>query len=169
MGVRTGRLLLGLGVGHTSWRVTTRSRFQFPGPTGASVSGTTEDEVTATLFQIGPTAIVDVWRSSDARTRANIAAGLSIGRVSLINRDEFPEFPTGDIMSDEGKATGTLLGFHLAFGGDYFLHRHFALGAEAGYQGSAARNIEENEQPLPDQVTVAANGTYVALRVTVVF
>ena len=170
VGFRTGRLQLGVGVGHTMLRLADRDSFEFTTPGGTIVSGTTEDETRATLYQIGPTVLLDIWRSGDQRTRANIAAGLSIGRLSVTDRNEFVDFPSGVVMSDEQKTTGSLLGFHIAFGGDYFLHRNFALGAEAGYQGVALRNIKEDVVPPPsDRFTVGANGTYVALRVTLVF
>lgn len=170
VGFRTGRIQVGVGFGHAALRITERDSFDFQAPDGTVIPRTTEDKVTAALFQIGPTVLFDIWRSDDRRTRANLGAGLGIGRLSLVERDQFVEFPSGDVQSSEDKATGALLGFHFAIGGDHFLHPHFALGAETGYQGTVAFDVEEDiAPPTGDRVTVGANGTYVALRATVVF
>jgi hypothetical protein len=89
IGFRTGRVQLGIGVGHTTLRVTDRNSFEFQRADGAIASGETEDQITTTLYQIGSAALLDIWRSGDRRTRANIAVGVSLGRLSVTDRNEF--------------------------------------------------------------------------------
>ncbi len=158
IGFNRERLRYGIGLGVVRVKATEHNTF---GPGSSS-----DDETSATLFQIGPTFIFDVWRSPDLRTHGNITAGLSIGRLSATDRSEFTD-PTGTTVT-ETKTSGTLVGFHGALGGDYFLHPHFALGAEAGVQGTFGMDIEE-QGAAGQRFGVSAAGTYAAVRVTVVF
>lgn len=159
IGIRRGRTQLGLALGVTRLSALDRDEF---GP-GQS----TEDEITATTYQVGPALIQDLWTSADARTRSNFSAGVTIGRVSMTDRTETrdPQFPTTVV---ETKTRGTLFGFHAAFGGDHFLSPHFALGAEAGLQGTFGKNIEDKATP-GERLGIGAAGTYAAVRVTFVF
>ena len=69
-------------------------------------------------------------------------------------------------MTNEDKVTGTLYGFRVGLGGDHFFDRHFAIGVEGGFQATFATGIEE--EGATRSIGVAANGTYGALRVTLV-
>jgi hypothetical protein len=176
VGVRRGRFQFGLGFGHAAARSSVRDSVLIPvPPPGTTVQREVEDQARATLFQIGPTVLADVWRSRDGTTRANITAGIGFGRVTLATTNEFVDFLNGEILADTTREAGGLIGFHLGFGGDHFLTRHFGIGAEAGYQGTAAVNLKDEDDeavppaPPPTRTSLRANGTYAALRVTLVF
>lgn len=132
VGHRGSRVAFGAGVGVVRFNITDKNTF------GAQ---TTTDKLTGTLFQIGPSALIDVWRSSDGRVRGNVALGASVGRLSITDRSEFVDF-NGAVQRFEDKTTGTLLSVNAGVGGDYFLHRHFALGLEVGLRGTMALGIE---------------------------
>lgn len=159
IGFNRERLRYGIGVGIVRFEVSDRDAF---GPGSSS-----EDETSATLFQVGPAFILDVWRSPDLRTRGNVGLGLAIGRLSATDRTTFTD-PQAGTQVTESKTTGTLIGFHGALGTDHFLSPHFALGAEAGIQGTFGLDIKE-EGAADGGFGINAAGTYVALRVTVVF
>ncbi len=158
IGVQRSRIRYGLGLG-----ILRASVSQTDSPGGGTSS---KDETSATLVQLGPTVILEIWRSTDARTRGNFSGGVSVGRVSASDRSEFTD-PSGTTVT-ESKATGTLLGLHAALGGDYFLSPNFALGAEAGVQGSFGVDLKA-EGTTGESFGLSAAGTYAAVRVTLVF
>ena len=94
------------------------------------------------LFQVAPTAIIDVWHSSDGRARANIIGSVGYARASLTASGSTSEECTGGsntpttctTSTSSGTASASLIPVSLGFGGDYFLGRNFALGAEFGVQ-----------------------------------
>ena len=92
---------------------------------------------------------------------SNVALGASIGRLSAKDEDTF-----NGTVTNEDKVTGTLYGFRVGLGGDHFFDRHFSIGVEGGFQANLATGIEE--EGATSSIGVAANGTYGALRVTVV-
>ena len=155
------RFGLGVGLGLFVARSTDKSSFM------ATESKSTES---ATLFQIGPSGWLDIWQSLDGRTRGNLAATVSVGRLSVSDKDEFTSAPGVAPTINETSSSGTLLGLRVGIGGDHFLHPHFALGLEAGLQGMLAFGIEED--PLPpggSRIGLAANGTYATMRAKIVF
>ncbi len=157
------RFGLGVGLGLVLARSTDKSSFM------ATESKST---VKATLFQIGPSGWLDIWQSLDGRTRGNVAATVSVGRLSVSDKDEFTSAPGAAPTITETSSTGTLLGVRVGIGGDHFLHPHFALGLEAGLQGMMALGIEEDQQPPGgsiERVGLGANGTYATLRAKIVF
>ncbi len=155
------RFGLGVGLGLVLARTTDKSSFM------ATESKST---VSATLFQIGPSGWLDIWQSLDGRTRGNVAATVSVGRLSVSDKDEFTSAPGVPPTINETSSSGTLLGLRVGIGGDHFLHPHFALGLEAGLQGMLALGIEEDEQPPGgSRIGLGANGTYATLRAKIVF
>ncbi|MBI4551400.1 MAG: hypothetical protein HY710_03980 [Candidatus Latescibacteria bacterium] len=158
VGFRGDRFGLGLGPGFTVLRSTEKNVFN--GQLGS------KETFNATLFQIGPSGWVDVWHSPDGRTRGNIAAGVSIGRLSGTDKDEFRRFD-GAIETSESSVSATLMGFHVGLGGEHFLHPHFALGVEGGFQGNVAFDLKEKGDN--DTLGLWANGLYGALRMMIVF
>lgn len=158
IGTRRDRFGLGLGLGFTVLRISDKNFFQ-----GQLQS---EEKLTLSLFQIGPSGWVDFWQSPDGRARGNIVAGLNIGRLSATDEDKFRD-PAGNFQTSEVSSSGTLIGFHVGLGGDHFLHPHFALGIEAGFQGNLAFGIEEKGNG--SSVGLWANGVYGAFRAMIVF
>jgi hypothetical protein len=158
VGFRRNNHGLGLGLGFTVLHSKEENFFD----------GQLENKATfgATLFQIGPSGWVDVWHSPDGRAHGKVVGGVSIGRLSGTDKNEFRSF-NGGFETNESSVSATLLGFHLGVGGEHFLHPHFALGVEGGFQGNFAFNIKE--EVSDDNVGLWAIGIYGALRAMIVF
>jgi hypothetical protein len=157
VGYRGSRATVGLGVGMTVAGVSS---------TYVSRGQQVEDELSATMFQLGPAGSVDLWSSADGLTRGSIAAGVSLGRLSLVEDDQWVDFH-GVLRTEQYKFTGTLLGVFVGLGGDHFLHRHFAIGVEGGVRAHFALDLAEED--TNDQVGLSANGAYGAIKAMVVF
>ena len=160
VGFRRDRLVLGLGLGLSTARSTDKQQFD---PQTSS-----EDKTNAIAFQVGPSALLDVWRSADGRVRGQIAAGVAVGRISVTETSEFRD-PSGTFLS-KTETSATLVGLHVALGGEHYLHPHFALGVEGGFQGTFALNAEEEIMGgTGSKLSLGASGAYGALRVMLVF
>lgn len=125
-----------------------------------------KDSFRATLVQIEPSATADIWRSADSRTRGNLVVGLGVGRLSAVDKNTYRDFD-GQLQTNESKSSGTLLGVRIGIGGEHFFDPHFAVGAEGGAQVSYALSVKG--EGSTSSAGAAANGTYGALRITVVF
>lgn len=135
------------------------------------------DSGSLTLFQVAPTAIIDVWHSKDGRARANLIASAGVARASLdttvtstdcvsdVNGSQTCKNTTSD-----GSASATLIPVMLGFGGDYFLSRNFALGAEFGLQALFLAGASTSNGDSSKSVDAGGNGqfAYGALRATFV-
>ncbi|MEP7053023.1 MAG: hypothetical protein ABJB12_21845 [Pseudomonadota bacterium] len=130
-----------------------------------------------TLIQVAPTAIIDVWRSADGRARANVIASAGYARASLSATvsatdctDNAAGTQTCTSSNQDNSATATLIPVMLGFGGDYFLSRNFALGAEFGLQGLFLVGANTNSGSSSKAVDVGGNAqfAYGALRATFV-
>lgn len=156
IGYRGERYSVGVGVGFITARASDKDEF---------TGGSSEEKTTATAFQLGPAVRMELWRSPDRRTLGNLAAGLSIGRLSLTDEDTFSD--QSGTQTTKTESSGTLVSFHAALGGDHFLSSHFALGLEAGLQGTIAFGIEEEGNG--QRLGASASGAYGGLRITLVF
>jgi len=135
------------------------------------------DSATLTLFQVAPTAIIDVWRSKDGRARANLLASVGYARASLdatVTSTECSVDFNGnqsckDSTSDDS-ASASLIPVTLGFGGDYFLGRNFALGAEFGLQALFLASANTSSEGTSKSVDAGGNAqfAYGALRATFV-
>jgi hypothetical protein len=135
------------------------------------------ESATLTLFQVAPTAIIDVWHSADGRARANLIGSVGYARASLDATATFTDC-TSDPLGNEtctssrrdGSLSATLIPVTLGFGGDYFLSRNFALGAEFGLQAMFLAGANANSGSDSQSVNVGANAqfAYGALRATFV-
>lgn len=105
---------------------------------GANFDG---DKTSASLVFAMPTAIVDVWKSADGRARANVIGGLGYGQGTVRSEYESCDFEDS-CETVENKQKASLIPLMLGLGGDYFLSRNFALGAEAGFQGAFVFGIK---------------------------
>jgi hypothetical protein len=152
LGYRASDLAFGLGFGLT--------RF------GVSTTQGNGEELTAslTLFQIQPTVMIDVWRSRDGRARANAVLGAGIGRISA-SASEPDQICSIDEFGNEVCSSGTdglgfgatLIPIQLGFGGDYFLSRNFALGAEGGLQAAFVTGVEAQEDNTTRDLNASGN------------
>jgi hypothetical protein len=112
--------------------------------------GVSDDEfsVSGTLFQFTPTVLVDVWRSNDGRTRANLVGSVGYGRASLSAEGEscVVDVDGNETCSpDESSVSATLIPVSLGLGGDYFLSKNFGVGAEAGVRAWFVTGLEQND------------------------
>jgi len=128
-----------------------------------------------TLIQVAPTAIIDVWHSADGRARANLIGSVGYARASLsatgASTSCIVNAAGGETCtSQDDSASATLIPVMLGFGGDYFLSRNFALGAELGFQGLFLVSANTNSGSNSSNVDVGGNAqfAYGALRATFV-
>jgi hypothetical protein len=116
--------------------------------------------IEGTIFQITPTAIVDVWRSADKQTRANAVVSVGLGKGSYTYNSETCDTNTAKVRvctpNQEQSASAILVPLQLGFGGDHFLSRHFALGVEAGLQYTLATSIKMDGQDLSRSLSMQA-------------
>ncbi|HET7540342.1 MAG TPA: hypothetical protein VFK05_10745, partial [Polyangiaceae bacterium] len=135
------------------------------------------DWVTLTMFQVAPTAIIDLWHSKDGRARANLVGSAGFARASLdatVTSTDCVNNPNGSQTctnsTSDGTASAILIPVMLGFGGDYFLSRNFALGAEFGLQGLFLASAKTNSGQSSQSVDAGGNAqfAYAALRATFV-
>ena len=136
-----------------------------------------DQSATLSLFQVAPTAIIDVWHSADGRARANIVGSVGYARASLdatvTTTDCVPSATGGETCTSsrqDGSVNASLIPVMLGFGGDYYLSRNFALGAEFGVQALFLAGANANSGSNSQNIDVGANAqfAYGALRATFV-
>jgi hypothetical protein len=124
-----------------------------------------------------PTATLDVWHSRDGRARANLLAAVGYGRASatvkVATRSCFTDVNGNEQCSnstDEGSGGISFVPVTLGFGGDYFLSRNFALGAEMGVQTAFVTGVDSTAKNVTSSVDGAGSMQmlYGALRATIV-
>jgi hypothetical protein len=162
LGYQGGSFALGLGLGLTR----------------VGVSAGNDGSGSLTLFQVMPTAIVDVWHSKDGRARANVIGGVGYGRGSLEITSTSQDcaaatpggVPTCTTRNNVGKASAGFVPFMLGFGGDYFLSRNFALGTEFGLQAAFTTGLSSSSNGNVQDIDASGNLqlAYGALRATIV-
>ncbi|MDB4955713.1 MAG: hypothetical protein JWO36_3282 [Myxococcales bacterium] len=123
MGYRTGNMVISAELGLI---------------VGSLTSGTLTDSVY--LIHLMPAISFDVWQSDDGRARMNVIGGIGIGQGKLKSERTDPMNPS------ISESTATYLPVLAGIGGDYYLHKNFALGVEAGAE-------------LPFLLSVSNNGT----------
>jgi hypothetical protein len=130
-----------------------------------------------TLFQIMPTALIDVWHSADGRARANVIGGIGYGRASLSVTDTSQNCTNDGLgnqtcttSNNESTVSAGFVPVMIGFGGDYFLARNFALGAEVGVQGAFSTGLNTESNNVSRSVEGSGNLqiAYGALRATFV-
>jgi len=135
------------------------------------------DSAAVTLFQVAPTAIIDVWRSKDGRARANVVASAGFARASLdatvtvTSSDCVPSSSNSCAPTkSDGTASAILIPVTLGFGGDYYLGRNFALGAEFGLQALFLASASTSSGGNSTSIDAGGNAqfAYGALRATFV-
>lgn len=143
------------------------------------LGASTPDDGSASLmlFEIMPTALVDVWHSADGRARANVIGGIGYGRGSVTattTSETCVVDATGNetctSKNEEVTASAGFVPVMLGFGGDYFIGRNFALGAEVGLQGAFITSIDTKSDSTTRSVDASGNLqlAYGALRATFV-
>lgn len=146
------------------------------GITRVGVSAGSEGSGSLTLFQVMPTALIDVWHSRDRRASANVIGGVGYGRASLEatgtsqNCNASANGTTCTTETQTSKAGAGYVPFMLGFGGDYYLSRNFALGAEVGLQAAVTAGVDVTSNSQSRDVDASANLqlAYGALRATLV-
>lgn len=119
-----------------------------------SVSVLTGEYQAAHVMTIGPDVMPYLWRSAYDRARLYVLGGFNLGGTFHAPR-------VGDNFSN---LTG---GFTLGVGGQYFLHRNFALGVELGSRTQFARVQVaggDTELTATSSFYAALSGSFVAGR-----
>ena len=141
------------------------------------VSAGSDGSGSLTLFQVMPTALIDVWRSRDGRARANLIGGVGYGRGSLSGTGTSQSCVTDALgnqtcttRNEEIGASASFVPLMVSFGGDYYLSRNFALGAELGLQAAFTAGIDTTDNGASRGVDASGNLqlAYGALRATFV-
>jgi hypothetical protein len=164
IGYRGPSFALGVGLGLSRLGVSSKQS----GSTSASVS----------LFQIVPTAMIDVWHSVDGRARANLIGGVGYerGSISATTDSQNCSFnsttgmTTCTTSSNKSTVGATLIPVMLGVGGDYFFSRNFAIGAEGGFQAAFLTGVdtESNGSSRSVDTTGDMEFAYGVIRATLV-
>jgi hypothetical protein len=117
MGYRMGSLVIGGELGITAGKLETD----------------TETD-SFSLVTLMPMIYIDIWQSADRRARLNLVGGIGVGQGKVTS--------TSGGTTTESKASFVPL--LAAIGGDYYLHKNFALGVEAGLELPVLTKVEDN-------------------------
>lgn len=144
----------------------------------ATPEGQGETSASATLYQIEPTAMFDIWRSADGRARANLVAGVGFGRASVTAKgttqdcvfDPNTGVETCSNSAEEQSFGASFIPLQLGIGGDYYLSRNFALGLEGGFQGLFVTGVDSESNGAQADIAASANMqlAYGVIRATLV-
>jgi len=117
VGYRTGNMVIGAELGFTA--------------------GSLEDDTTTdsfSLIHIMPMIYFDVWQSRDGKARLNLVGGAGFGKGTL----------TSETMGMKTEASATFIPVLAGIGGDYYLHKNFALGVEVGAAVPILTSVEDD-------------------------
>ncbi len=135
------------------------------------------DSASGTLFQIAPTAIIDVWHSADGRARANLVGSVGYARASISATTKSTTCNASATGADvctttsgDDSVSASLIPITVGFGGDYFIGRNFALGAEFGLQAMILAGASTTSSGASSSVDAGGDfeSAYGALRATFV-
>ena len=157
VGMRHGRAAYGLGLGLSQAGASEK----YSGPGYES-----EYKLSATLFQVAPTAWFDFWQAPDGQTTGNVVISGQYGRVNF--KQENKGSGISGSWDNESKGSGNLFGFLVGVGGDHHLGPHFALGLEAGVQGTFASDVKRDEGNSPKD-GFSSSLLYGAMRATITY
>jgi hypothetical protein len=113
------------------------------------------------LYSIMPTVSDDLWLSDDGRARLNITVGIGFGKGSVESTDT----AGGGTSQTDLTYLPTLIGV----GGDYYLHRNFALGVEVASEIPVILSVTDNgmdrmESGFADAIHGIVRVTFIAGR-----
>jgi hypothetical protein len=163
MGYRGPSFALGVGLGLTRL--------------GLSSKESGSDSASVVLFQIVPTAMVDVWHSADGRARADLVGGIGYQRASFSSTTDSQTCTldsTGRSIcttkANKSSAGATLIPVMVGIGGDYFLSRNFAIGAEGGFQASFLTGVDSESNGVTRSIDASGDMelAYGVIRATLV-
>jgi hypothetical protein len=157
VGLRSGRIAYGLGLGLS--RAGYSDKASGPGYER-------EYKIGATLFQVAPTVWFDFWQAPDGQTTGNVVISGQYGRVTF--KQENKGFDISGPWDYESKGSGNLFGFLVGVGGDHHLGPHFALGLEAGVQGTFASDVKMDDGNSPKE-GFSSSLLYGAMRATITY
>lgn len=109
---------------------------------------------------------LDFWRSPDGQTTGNVVISGQYGRVNF--KSESEDSGIDGSYDYVNKGSGNLFGFLVGFGGDHHLSPHFAVGLEAGVQGTFASDVKSDEEFSPKE-GFSSSLLYGALRATLTY
>lgn len=108
----------------------------FAGQLGVT-AGKVEDGDTTDSFsvvQLVPMVYWDLWQSRDGKARMNLVGGLGVGKAKITSE-------SGGMTDETTADFALILG---GLGGDYWMHKNFALGVEVGIELPVLNKIENN-------------------------
>ena len=135
------------------------------------------DSASVTLLQIAPTVTVDVWHSADGRARANLVGSIGYARASAAVTATSQNCSIDGLgnetctsTSADTNVSASIIPVMVGFGGDYYLSRNFALGAEFGLQALFLAGVNASSGSTTNSIDAGANAqfAYGALRATFV-
>jgi hypothetical protein len=135
------------------------------------------DSVSVTLLQVAPTLTVDVWHSADGRARANLVGSIGYARASAAVTATSQSCSSDGVGNEtctntsvDTNASASIITVMVGFGGDYYLSRNFALGAEFGLQALFLVGVNASSGSTTNSIDAGANAqfAYGALRATFV-
>jgi hypothetical protein len=149
------------------------------GLTRLGFSSKDDGSASASLVQIVPTLMFNVWHSADGRARASLLGGVGYERASVSTTNDTQNCvfdpATGGTRCTRGSRTetagATLIPIMVGVGGDYFFSRNFALGAEGGLQAAFLTSVD-SESSTGSTQTLDTSGdmefAYGVIRATIV-
>ena len=124
LGYRMGNIVIGAEIGLVAGK--------FEQDDSGGGGGTSTDSFS--VLSLMPMVYFDVWQSRDKRARFNLVGGIGIGKGKLTSE-------SGGMKSE---SSATFIPILVGVGGDYYLHRNFALGVEAGISAPLLTKVEDN-------------------------
>lgn len=108
--------------------------------------------LSASMIHLMRMIYYDAWTSADGRARLNLVGGLGFGTGTITDQPA----PGGGGTTQE--VTATFIPVLAGIGGDYYLHRNFALGVEAGAEVPILTSVEEDGMEILSGGAMALRG-----------
>lgn len=112
-----------------------RGNWVFGGELGIT-AGSLEDGDTTDSFSLVtlmPMVYYGLWDSRDGRARLDVVGGIGIGKGKL----------TSETAGTTTESTADIVPLMLGVGGDYYLHKNFALGVEVSFYLPVLGKVED--------------------------
>src|SRR5882672_8065663 len=102
-GYRSGNLVIGAELGFTAGKVSDNN-----------------NSTSVLLYHLMPVIYLDVWQSTDGRARLNLVGGAGYGQGKV----------TTQSSTSTSESSASFIPLLAGIGGDYYLHKNFAIGLE---------------------------------------
>jgi hypothetical protein len=139
------------------------------GMTAGKVKEGAIDVQAGNFITFTPMVAYDIWQSYDGRARLNIIAGAGIGQGRV--NETFQVDNDGDGIpetTEESSQVATIVPVIAGIGGDYYLHKNFALGVEASVNAPILVSVKDDGVDLADDFNASTQAIHGLLRITFV-